>query len=121
MVDMSGVEILATEEVAIAWESWNWEGFLLTVGICFLVAIVVGILVGVPDDLGLGVTIFLIIFLVGGALFGTLAGRTTGDPIEYETQYKVTIDDSVSMNEFIEKYEIIDQDGKIYTVREKET
>ena len=33
---MSGVEILATEEVAIAWESWNWEGFLLTVGLAFL-------------------------------------------------------------------------------------
>lgn len=118
---MSGVEILATEEVVVAWESWNWEGFLLTVGLGFLVAIVAGILTGVSDDWGLGVTVFLIIFLVGSALFGTLVGRATGDPIEYETQYKVIIDDSVSMNEFIEKYEIIDQDGKIYTVRERES
>ena len=35
-------------------------------------------------------------------------------------EYKVTIDDSVSMNEFLDKYEIIDQEGKIYTVKEKE-
>lgn len=118
---MSGVEILATEEVVVAWESWNWEGFLTTVGLCFLVAIAAGILTGVSDDWGLGVTIFLTVFLVGGALFGTLIGCTTGEPIEYEAQYKVVIDDSVSMNEFTEKYEIIDQDGKIYTVREKET
>jgi hypothetical protein len=117
---MTGVEILATEEVAIAWASWNWKGFLLTVGICSLVAIVTGLLTGVSDDWGLGITIFLIIFLAGGALFGILVGRTTGEPTEYETQYKVVIDDSVSMNEFIEKYEIIDQEGKIYTVREKD-
>ena len=35
-------------------------------------------------------------------------------------EYKVTIDDSVSMNEFLDKYEILDQEGKIYTVRERE-
>ena len=34
-------------------------------------------------------------------------------------EYKVTIDDSVSMNEFLYKYEILDQEGKIYTVKEK--
>lgn len=99
--------------------SWNWKGFLLTVGLCFLVAIVAGILAGITDDWELGIIIFLVVFIAGG-LFGTLVGCTTGEPIEYETQYKVVIEDSVSMNEFTEKYEIIDQDGKIYTVREKE-
>ena len=117
---MSGVEILATEEVAIAWESWSWEGFLSTIGLVFLVTLIVSVLVGVLDDWRLGATIFLIAFIAGGSLFGTLVGRTSGEPVEYETRHKVIIDDSVSMNEFTEKYEIIDQDGKIYTVREKE-
>lgn len=117
---MSGVEILATKEVAIAWASWNWKGFLFTVGMCFLVAIVAGILASGSEDWKLGVIIFLVVFIAGGPLFGILIGGTTGEPIEYETQYKVVIDDSVSMNEFTEKYEIIDQDGKIYTVREKD-
>jgi hypothetical protein len=36
-----------------------------------------------------------------------------------ETQYQVIIDESVSMSEFFEKYEIIEQEGKIYTVKEK--
>ena len=38
---------------------------------------------------------------------------------KYETRYQVTIDDSVSMNEFQDKYEIIEVEGKIYTVRER--
>ena len=39
---------------------------------------------------------------------------------EKETHYEVTIDDSVSMSEFNEKYEIIEQRGEIYTVKERE-
>lgn len=35
-------------------------------------------------------------------------------------EYKVTITDEVSLNEFYEKYEITDQEGKIYTIRIKE-
>lgn len=35
-------------------------------------------------------------------------------------KYKITIDDSVSMNEFLDKYEILDQEGRIYTVKERE-
>ena len=38
---------------------------------------------------------------------------------KYETRYQVTVDDSVSMNEFQNKYEIIRVDGKIYTVNER--
>ena len=35
-------------------------------------------------------------------------------------EYKVIINDTVSMNEFLDKYEIIDQEGKIYTVKERD-
>lgn len=38
---------------------------------------------------------------------------------KYETHYQVTVDNSVSMNEFQNKYEIIEVKGKIYTVRER--
>ena len=38
-----------------------------------------------------------------------------------EYEYKVTIDDTVSLTEFTEKYEITDQEGKIYTIRLKES
>lgn len=38
---------------------------------------------------------------------------------KYETHYQVTVDNSVNMNEFQNKYEIIEVEGKIYTVRER--
>ena len=38
---------------------------------------------------------------------------------KYETHYQVTVDNSVSMNKFQNKYEIIEVEGKIYTVRER--
>ena len=34
--------------------------------------------------------------------------------------YQVTIDDSVSLNSFYEKYNIVKQEGKIYTIELKE-
>lgn len=35
------------------------------------------------------------------------------------TYYQVIIDDSVSMEEFNEKYDIVEVQGKIYTIKEK--
>ena len=59
--------------------------------------------------------IFLVIFLGGMmCLNGVLSSYKTG---KYE--YKVTISDEVSLNEFYDKYEIVDQEGKIYTIKEK--
>lgn len=38
---------------------------------------------------------------------------------KHETRYQVTVDDSVTMSEFQSKYEIIEVEGKIYTVRDR--
>lgn len=34
-------------------------------------------------------------------------------------EYKVTIDDTVPMTEFYEKFKVIDQEGEIWTIRDK--
>lgn len=115
---MTGVEILAMEEVVSA-STFNWTMFWITigivVGIMFIIGIVSSIVLYRWDDL------FMCI-LAGalfGALFGLLVGSGTAIPTEYTTQYKVTISDEVSMNDFMERYKIIDQEGKIYTVQER--
>lgn len=41
-------------------------------------------------------------------------------PREEITRYQVLIDDSVSFIEFNDRYEIINQDGAIYTIQERE-
>ena len=115
---MAGVEILATEEVAVAW-GFSWTAFIVTFIVVAIGGLIASIVTGIQyNSFSFGVFMFVILFIVAG-LFGWLAGEMLGEPTEYETHYKVTISDEVSMNEFLERYEIVDQDGKIFTVRER--
>ena len=57
---------------------------------------------------------FLVICVVLFIVCGCLIPKD-----KYETHYQVTVDNSVSMNEFQNKYEIIEVEGKIYTVKER--
>ena len=118
MIVMTGVEILATEEV-LAESIFNWITASIT-GVIVL-AIIIAFGIGAQficdwDDLLCGVFFGAVI----GIMLGSIAGIATAIPIKYETRSKVIISDEVSMNEFIEKYEVLDQEGKIYTVRERE-
>ena len=63
--------------------------------------------------------LILLFFLlvVGGVAAILISGRTEVDSY---AEYKVTISDSVSYNEFVEQYEVIDQEGLIFTVKERE-
>jgi hypothetical protein len=116
---MTGVEILTMEEVATQY-GFNWATVLISGGIIALIctlAIAVFVISPVDwEDWLFCITIGLLV----GALFGALFGCINQTPVDYETQYKVSISDEVQLNEFNEKYEIIEQDGKIYTVRERE-
>lgn len=58
--------------------------------------------------------IILVLICVGLVTFGIYIANTPP-----ETQYQVLIDESVSMSDFFERYEIIEQEGKIYTIKEK--
>ena len=116
---MTGVEILAMEEVVSAIE-FNWTMFWITlgifVGIMFLIGAVSSVASYRLDDLFTCILFGVII----GSLLGLLIGAETSTPTEYKTQYKIIISDEVLMNDFLERYEIIDQEGKIYTVRERD-
>ena len=118
---MNGIEILSTAEVVTA-SAFNWLVFSIIAVILFVI-IGIGVYLLVRMEIGsskIGNIAFSIsVALILGFMFGGLAGAATATPTAYETHYKVTIDDSVSMNEFNEKYEIINQEGKIYTIREK--
>lgn len=60
----------------------------------------------------------LVILIIGVAvcLFGMLTETDTVVGVKYD----VVISDEVPIHEFIDKYEIIEINGKIYTVRERE-
>lgn len=120
---MNGVEILSIEEVVTEW-SFNWKVFWITLVAVFITMFVISVITYIVDG-GLGIafipSVTITCGLIGGLGFGLLFGGVIcPTPSKYETEYKVTISDEVSMNEFTEKYEIVDQDGKIYTIREKD-
>lgn len=64
-------------------------------------------------------------FLVGLFITILFIAFTSETDIAYDKnsvryyQYQVVVSDEVNFNEFMEKYEIIEQDGSIYTVQEK--
>lgn len=112
MDNIIGVEILSMKQIAVDY-LFNWAGFWIAFGIAFVICMIV--FTGCDRLYIMGPIISLII----GALFGVFIGVMTGIPCEYINQYKVTISDDVSMNEFNDKYKIIDQEGKIFIVEER--
>ena len=122
---MTGVEILAAEEVACAF-AFNWSAFWIVFGITVIIGYAVMFVSLMKDFCGsqgeligiIAVTMFLSI-LLGVLMGGLFADGILPKATDYETHYKVTIDDSVSFNQFNERYEIYEQDGAIYTIYEK--
>ena len=94
--------------------AWNgWSIFCYIIAGLFAIFTVYLIM---DDDLAyIPAGLFVIFMIILGT--GIAKGKGTEEVYDY-TEYKVIIDDTVNMNEFMGKYEILDQDGKIYIVRE---
>ena len=111
---MTGVEILSSKIMynAILPEYWIAIGLILAftfmcLTVCFYVK---------SNNWAAILCLILMVISIVIVCLGAISNKNSVDYIEY----KVTIDDSVSMNEFLDKYEILDQEGKIYTVKERE-
>lgn len=115
---MTGVEILTSNEVVVE-TAFNWMAFFISTGILLILFVVFGVFMSVIYKEWDHVIIGIIIGVAFGVIFGPILGSVTGKPVRYETQYKIIISEDVSMTEFYERYEMIEQDGKIFTVREK--
>ena len=111
---MDGVEILTITPI----ETCNQ--ILFTISIIFLIASVIGFLVSFCLNaqyavIGFSITLFLLLCSLISIFIANIKLEPTG---KYE--YKGTVDSSVSMTEFLDKYEIIDIDGNLYTFKDKE-
>lgn len=111
---MSGVEILSSQPIYNTYlPEWCAAfGFLALVILCFI-----GLALLADEHVSIGLT-FVIIGIASFIISMILSFSDNKASIAY-FEHKVTIDDSVSMVEFMDKYEILDQEGKIYTIKEK--
>lgn len=107
---MDGITVLSQAEIM---EFATWVKFVV-LGVMTL-GLISGVTASVVDDdwqwlpIAFGTSLILSIIIIA------LSPRiSTG---EYE--YKITIDDTVNFVEFNEQYEILDQEGKIFIIKER--
>ena len=112
---MNGITVLSQSEIM---NTPNWT-YIIT--IIALIAFVVSMIITssfhhnrIETIFGISSICFSILFVVGLFCMKFIEIRTG------KYTYKVTISNEVNFVEFNNKYEIIDQDGLIYTIKEKE-
>ena len=112
---LDGITLLdtGTKVVSYTW-GWSWGGFIAAILAIFL--IVVFILCTIDCTTGGEIFFFAGIFVGMLSLFIFAHAK----PAKIINTYSVIIDDSVSMTEFYDKYEVIDIQGKIFTITERE-
>lgn len=111
---MEGVEILAMG-------TWSSEFEPNATVLLFVLALSLlgGLAIGLREKVvGLGLAIGLVVGLFVGLVSSCVVGLST---VKTYTTYKVTVSDTVSMSEFMDRYEILNREGKIYTVMERNT
>ena len=109
---MEGIEVLATIPEGI--------NFVPNLPFDIIVGGIIGIGIGIwcATDTGSIIAGLLIGSLIGAMAFLITAGVSM-KPTEFIDTYKVIISDDIKLNEFYERYEILEQEGKIFTIKEK--
>lgn len=113
---MNGVEILAAHEIMTT--TFNWYVFIIGMGI------VIGLMSLLawkcpPGDKTICILVVLLCSIVLVCPMGLIAS-CTGEKVPDYVEYKVQLSDEVPIADFLSTYEIIDQEGQILTIREKE-
>lgn len=121
---MDGVTVLNEFEVVeVVNDTFNCTAGFIALIITVLVCAVAGFFIGSIDCSEFeGTIIGGLVGIIFGLLLLTLFGTIFSYPAETETtiQYEVTVDGSVSLTEFYEHYNVIEQRGDIFVVEEKE-
>lgn len=110
---MEGITILNTIENQI--QRFQFNGICLSITLVGITVILffIYVVVGMKEEAGV-IPAFVSAFITFAFVFS--AGQTVIDT--YQT-YEVIIDDSVLFEDFSKRYEVIEQRGQIYEIKEK--
>lgn len=112
---MNGVEILNT---IYEYDCLMHPVWFLLFGFGSLIICILGMCTIGHYDVQRVLKFLLVIMVLGVVVCGICAAIETDEVIDIK--YQVTVSEEVNMVEFMENYEIVDQEGKIYTVRERD-
>lgn len=109
---MEGIEVLSVGSIGVN-QVFNWNAAIAG-------GIILGILCGLyiflnTDNFLLG----YITFIITCFLIGFMLGICIEKYADTVPTYKVIVNDTVSINDFYERYEVLEQDGKIFIIKEK--
>ena len=91
---------------------WIFLGLLLLGFISLFIGMIVDSL-GIVQTSAIMISCSFVLFLISLPI-------DTATQIPDYTKYEIILDDSVSMNEFMNTYEVLEQRGQIYVVKEIE-
>ena len=106
--------ILQTVEIFEKTWGWSWLGFVI--GILAIVLMIAFFFFDADGDVAmasLSLLLCLVLFIASGFIFSH-----TKEKDRYN-KYQVLLDDSVSVNELYENYEVIEQEGITFWVEDK--
>ena len=113
---MNGITILASSLVEKKHPIFSQIALLLLIP--FVLSLIISIPCATCDKDFIAKICALLFLLCGLSAIGfEIAAQELSVP-DY-IKYEVILDDSVSMNEFYDKYEILNVEGKIYTIKPK--
>lgn len=113
---LDGITVLNTLDKVYRTFGWTPFALIPIMLFAFILIFSVAISMTTNDYDGLGGVILACIM---GGLLLTFMICSVGKKVSYTT-YEVTIEDSVSLQEFNKRYEIIEQRGEIYIIKEKD-
>ena len=114
---IQGIEVLHVTDIMTC---PDWAKYFVCIGlICTLISCIMIInLHDIYNDWGMGLNIgFILIFMMMLLVGGIRASHENIPTGKYE--YQVTIDDTVPATYLYENFEVISQEGKIWTIRQK--
>ena len=117
---LSGITILNSYDIITP--EWNDKIFPAIVCTCIAIAGIALIIYILHDPKRMKeafVPSFVVILFTLFCMFASIYEFTHLPENKYQTRYEVTISDDVNFNEFNSKYEVVEQNGLIYTIVEK--
>lgn len=117
---MNGVTVVNTVQGICGYGDGITVGFMILAFLAFFLAVfaffAIYVLIAEKDFAAFVPFIFSVSFAI---IFGVAANAQYHAKPIYGPQQVVFVDDTVNFNEFMDRYEIIKQEGQLYTIREK--